>query len=80
MRDEAGRLSVTWALTRDEGAVEHVALNWVESGVNLQPEKAARRGYGRELIEKALACALKGRTEDVLGADCVCCRIERPII
>jgi hypothetical protein len=45
----------------------------------VQPEAVTRRGYGRELIENALAYALRARTEYVLGEDGVRYRIEMPL-
>jgi two-component system CheB/CheR fusion protein len=79
LKGTAGRLAVTWELSQDEAGGRHLSLNWVESGVNLQPESVTRRGYGRELIERALAYALNGRTEYVLGPGGVRCRIEMPL-
>ena len=74
-----GRLSVMWERIHDAKGIEHLALNWIESGVDVKPETVTRRGYGRELIEQALAYALGGRTEFVLGTDGVRCRIELPL-
>lgn len=79
LKEPAGQLSVTWELLRDRVGAEHLSLNWVESGVTLQPETVTRRGYGRELIERALAYALNGRTDYVLDAGGVRCRIELPL-
>ncbi|WP_342152499.1 PAS domain S-box protein [Methylorubrum sp. SB2] len=78
LKDGTGHLSVTWELIPTGGG-PHLALNWVETGVAVPPEAVTRRGYGRELIEQALAYALGGRTEYVLGEDGVRCRIELPI-
>jgi PAS domain S-box-containing protein len=78
LRDGAGRLAITWAVSRNEKG-RRLALTWTESGVDLQPEKMERRGYGRELIERGLSYALRGRTEYVLGEGGVRCRIELPI-
>ncbi|MHC1999523.1 PAS domain S-box protein [Methylobacterium sp. CM6241] len=79
LKDETGCLSVTWDLILGADSNKQLALNWIESGVDVQPEAATRRGYGRELIEQALAYALGGRTEFVLGTDGVRCRIELPV-
>ncbi|WP_409518532.1 HWE histidine kinase domain-containing protein [Methylobacterium sp. R2-1] len=80
LKGESGRLSVTWELISDEAGSERLALKWIESGVDLQPETVTRRGYGRELIDQALAYALGGRTDYALGADGVRCRIELPLV
>jgi PAS domain S-box-containing protein len=66
LRNGAGRVAITWAVSRNEKG-RRLALTWTESGVDLQPEKIERRGYGRELIERGLSYGLRGRTEYVLG-------------
>jgi hypothetical protein len=38
-----------------------------------------RRGYGRQLIEKALSYALRARTEFTTGEDGVRCSIQLPL-
>ncbi|WP_407529780.1 hypothetical protein [Methylobacterium oryzisoli] len=79
LKGEAGRLSVTWTQLQDENGDKRLSLSWIESGVAVPSENATRRSYGRELIERALAYALQARTEYVLGADGVRCRIELPL-
>ena len=79
LENGTGRLSVTWELIQTAGR-RNLALNWVETGVGLQPEKVTRRGYGRELIEQALGYALGGRTEYAIEAGGVRCRIELPVV
>ncbi|MGV7031549.1 CheR family methyltransferase [Methylobacterium symbioticum] len=79
LKSEAGQLTVTWERIRQDGRDEHLALDWMESGVAVPPENGARRGYGRELIERALGYALGGETRFVLGSDGVRCRIELPL-
>jgi two-component system CheB/CheR fusion protein len=79
LKDETGSLSVTWERVTNSGQGKRMALNWIESGVSIAPHFLSRRGYGRELIENALAYALQGRTEYVLGLDGLRCRIELPL-
>ncbi|MFC7663435.1 PAS domain-containing sensor histidine kinase [Methylorubrum suomiense] len=79
LKDETGRLSVTWELIGADGG-RHLALNWIETGVAVSPETVTRRGYGRELIEQALAYALGGRTDYAFEPDGVRCRIELPVV
>jgi PAS domain S-box-containing protein len=78
LKDETGQLSVTWELIRAEGG-RHLALNWIETGVAVAPETVTRSGYGRELIEQALAYSLGGRTQYALEPGGVRCRIELPV-
>ncbi|WP_424136290.1 PAS domain S-box protein [Roseomonas chloroacetimidivorans] len=80
LRGDAGQLSVTWAVRPSErDRRRRLTLTWTESGVNVQPASASRRGYGRELIENALSYALRAKTDYVLGPDGVRCRIELPL-
>ena len=55
-----------------------LVLDWRESGVSMPPEPP-RRGYGRQLIERALTFTLQAKTELTFGADGVSCRIEMPL-
>ncbi|GJE42370.1 PAS domain-containing sensor histidine kinase [Methylobacterium soli] len=79
LKDSTGRLAVTWEIVRDRRECRRVALDWIESGVVLQPEAVMRRGYGTELIQEALAYALEAQVDYIFGEDGVRCRIEMPI-
>lgn len=79
LRNGTGQLSVIWTVDKDEEGGRHLVLDWIESGVDVQPDKVARRGYGRQLIEKALSYALRAKTDFVLGEDGVRCRIQLPL-
>lgn len=78
LKDVAGRLSVTWRLVPCDES-ECLELDWVESEMNLEPDSVTRRGYGRELIERALTYSLRAKTNYVLDRDGVRCRIELPL-
>ncbi|MCR0981550.1 PAS domain S-box protein [Roseomonas populi] len=78
LKGEAGQLSVHWSVGRTGKGRGSLALEWVETGYEVPPE-TGRRGYGRELIEKALSYALRARTEYALDAEGVRCRIELPL-
>jgi hypothetical protein len=56
-------------------------FEWLETGVaNIAPDKIARRGYGRELIEVALPYALGAQTRlDFQEPDIVRCTIALPV-
>jgi PAS domain S-box-containing protein len=75
----AGKLEVTWVLnTKTPG--NEIALQWRESGVSmpaLGPPK--RKGYGSELIERALPYQLRAQTKLQFGAEGVECAIVVPV-
>lgn len=74
-----GKLSVTWSLTR-QGRHNVAIIAWQESGVAMpEREPGARKGYGTELITKALPYQLKAKTELTYGSDGVRCTIAIPI-
>jgi two-component system CheB/CheR fusion protein len=74
---EAGRLDVRWRLER--GRVDaSLVLDWKESGLQ-QPPDPSRRGYGRQLIEQALAFSLRAKSELRFEPDGVRCHIEIPV-
>jgi two-component system CheB/CheR fusion protein len=73
-----GRLEIRWAVESGEGGVPLLVLEWRESGVAM-PSDVSRRGYGRELIERALTYTARARTQLTFGADGVACRIEMPL-
>jgi PAS domain S-box-containing protein len=76
---DSGRLSVTWTVTTGPDETRKLHLAWDESGVSVPPEHLERKGFGRELIEKALAYSLEADTSYVIGSDGVKCRIEIPL-
>ena len=78
LRQQAGRLSVTWSLA-DEDGEERVVLDWVESDVTMpEPSLPRRKGYGTELIERALPYQLRAKTRLEFGPDGLRCRIIAP--
>lgn len=77
---EEGRLRVTWQAVKANGKGHVLALEWTESGtageVETLPE---RRGYGRELIERALPYSLGARTDYAFTPDGLRCTIDIPL-
>jgi two-component sensor histidine kinase len=62
----------------DERPKLHV--EWRESGVVLSPPPGGSgRGYGRELIERALPYQLNARTSYEMRPDGVVCTISLPV-
>ncbi|MBI1692060.1 PAS domain S-box protein [Methylorubrum sp. DB1722] len=79
LKVETGRLAASWEIVLDKRGRYRLALSWIESGVAIEPENVARRGFGTELIQEALAYALEAEVDYVMGADGVRCRIEMPL-
>ncbi len=77
-----GRLSVTWRVEAGSGAGNGagglLVIEWRESGVAMPPAPPARRGYGSELITKALPYQLRAETALEFAHDGVRCRIALP--
>ena len=77
---DAGRLDVRWQVRGEDGQGRRLLLDWTEEG-GPPPDTsaAARRGYGRELIERALPYALDARTRYELDGAGVRCTIDMPL-
>jgi PAS domain S-box-containing protein len=73
-----GRLTVTWRIEAGNGT-SRVALDWRESGVVMSAARPKRRGFGSELIERAVPYQLKAETRLAFGPDGVHCRIVLPL-
>jgi PAS domain S-box-containing protein len=74
-----GKLEVTWELKARKPTAE-VALQWRESGVSMPAVGPPRRkGYGSELIERALPYQLSAKTQLEFGSDGVRCAIVVPV-
>jgi two-component sensor histidine kinase len=74
---KSGRLEVVWELRENDGD-RRVRLEWRESNVPLSGPPG-RKGYGRELIERALPYQLNAVTNFELAADGVRCSVEIPL-
>jgi PAS domain S-box-containing protein len=80
LRHPRAELSVNWHLRQNE-ADTHVVLEWREKGVSMPDMAAAgrRKGYGRELIERALPYQLNAKTKLEFTGDGVQCIVELPL-
>jgi two-component system CheB/CheR fusion protein len=78
LNGDGGRLEIRWAVESGAGGAPLLVLDWRESGVAM-PREVSRRGYGRELIERALAYTARAKTRLAFGQDGVSCRIEMPL-
>jgi PAS domain S-box-containing protein len=76
IRQPSGKLSVTWRIEQHEGQPLAV-VDWRETGVEITAPR--RRGYGSELIERALPYQLNARTRLEFAEDGVRCRIAVPV-
>ena len=78
LKGDAGQLSISWSVrpAGDDGAL--LMLEWKETDVADMP-KPTRTGFGRELIERALAFTLRASTKMMFEKDGVVCTIEMPI-
>jgi PAS domain S-box-containing protein len=81
LKQETGKLEVAWRLEDDVGTKKRVVLDWRESGVDMpvQGDVPPRKGFGRELIERALPYQLNAETHLQFGPDGVRCRIATTV-
>jgi two-component sensor histidine kinase len=70
---ENGRIVVSWEVDGES----HLCIRWRETGVAVKGEPA-RRGFGSEILEKAIPHALHGRFERKLHQDGIECLIVFP--
>jgi PAS domain S-box-containing protein len=76
---QEGKLAVTWSLTR-QARQDVATIEWRESGVPMpEPGAGSRKGYGTELITRALPYQLKAKTVLSYGPDGVSCTIAVPV-
>jgi PAS domain S-box-containing protein len=74
-----GKMKVTWKVD-SESSPSRVSLEWVESGVAMAEQAEPRRkGYGSELIERALPYQLQANTDLRFGPDGIVCEINVPL-
>jgi len=73
----SGRLAITWRI-EGSGAAARLTLDWRETGVPIPTGLPARRGFGTELISRALPYQLKADTELRFTPDGIHCIITLP--
>ena len=77
-----GRLSIRWSLKRPANGERRLEVEWRESDISVQlgpDNEPERKGYGRELIERALPYQLQAETSYAITAEGVRCTISLPI-
>lgn len=72
------RLQISWS-TSGAGDERFVAIRWSEEDVELPLEVSSRRGFGRELIERAIPYDLGAQTSLHFEPDGVRCEIRLPL-
>jgi len=76
-----GRLSIRWTLKKPAGD-RRLQVEWREDGISVQlgpGDQPVRRGYGRELIERALPYQLQAETTYAITREGVRCIISLPL-
>jgi PAS domain S-box-containing protein len=81
LKHPSGKLHVAWQIEGSRRAERRVVLDWRETGVEMpaQGGRPLRKGYGSELIERALPYQLKAETRLDFGPDGVRCRIAAAV-
>jgi two-component system, chemotaxis family, CheB/CheR fusion protein len=74
LKEPTGALSISWEVRQDDGR-SRLNFDWKEAGIAI-PAPPERRGFGRELIERALAFTPQAKSNLVFGPDGVSCHIE----
>jgi PAS domain S-box-containing protein len=77
-----GRLSVCWSIERRAQGERWLKVEWRETGIPVQPglnDNPEGKGYGRELIERALPYQLNAETTYAITPEGVRCAITLPI-
>jgi two-component sensor histidine kinase len=75
---EEGRLRIRWQVEQIRG-VPHLRLTWIEERPVCVAVPQGRRGYGRELIERALPYSLNAETRYELDETGLQCTISLPL-
>lgn len=74
-----GQLDVSWRMEELAAGPRQLVLEWAETGVAMPDIAAARKGYGSELIERALPYQLQAETRLDFRDDGVHCMIAVPL-
>lgn len=77
LASEEGSVSIDWVVSDQHD--RRLTLHWVESRATSMEGAPSHRGYGRDLIEKALPFSLRARTRLEFRPLGLWCRIDLPI-
>jgi two-component system CheB/CheR fusion protein len=78
LKHPAGTIAISWELRNNSGNSPMLILDWKETGVPIA-KSPVRKGFGRELIERALVRSLDAKSEMTFGHDGLSCHIELPL-
>jgi two-component system CheB/CheR fusion protein len=78
LKNSGGALTVSWEIRHNGGGPPTLALDWQETGVPIA-KTPARKGFGRQLIERALVASLQAESKMIFGSDGLSCHIELPL-
>ncbi|GAO40956.1 putative two-component hybrid sensor and regulator [Sphingomonas changbaiensis NBRC 104936] len=74
-----GKLSISWSVARANGQAA-ANIEWVETGVDLDVHAAnGKRGFGRDLIERAVPYDLGAKTSFAFRQDGLWCELRVPV-
>ena len=80
LSDRGGRLAVRWTKDSDSGDSPSVKISWLESNVAMpRRTEETKRGFGLELIERALPYDLGAETSFTFAEDGIHCEIRVPL-
>ena len=78
LKHPGGALTMAWDVRNDAGKPPVVTLDCKKTGVPIYRTPAGK-GFGRELIERALVASLQAKSKMVFGSDGLSCHIELPL-
>ncbi len=74
-----GRIAVSWIVEAGEGAEPWLALDWIESGVDGVPSEPPRRGFGLDVIDRALTYQFDGTSTLRFAPGGIACTVRLPL-
>jgi len=77
LKNNSGHLQIDWSLAGTANDPVLI-LDWRESGVDMMP-MPTRRGFGLELIKRALPFTLRAKVDHSFSPDGIACHIELPL-
>jgi two-component system CheB/CheR fusion protein len=79
LKQPEGALAISWDVGHSSETESHLAIDWKETGVTIASQPA-KRGFGRELIERILAFSPETNSRLNFTPDGVICHIEMTLL